>query len=189
MENQLAVYEAMPLSAPQIQAQVMIGKVFGQLTVISFAFTNKHRSKCYFCKCSCGSEKVINGAELRNGRTVSCGCYNRTITRNSFSGTGNNQYKHGGRHTKLYRIWRGMKERCYDTHHISFNYYGAKGIEVCESWLNNFNSFREWAIKAGYKEGLSIDRKQSTLNYAPENCSWVTRSENTARGNKERTGK
>jgi hypothetical protein len=81
-----------------------------------------------------------------------------------------------------------MVERCSDTKHISYKYYGGKGISVCAQW-KDFSLFREWALSNGYKDGLSIDRKQSTLNYVPGNCSWMTRSENTARGNKERVGK
>jgi len=174
MENQLAVYEA--------------GSRFGRLKILKFSHVNKHRSKCYLCRCDCGKETIVNKNDIRSGRTQSCGCLQVERRHEAISGEKNTHYRHGGRGTKLYRVWHGMLERCSDAKHISYKYYGGKGISVCDQW-KDFPTFREWALKNGYKDGLSIDRNQSTLNYAPENCSWITRSENTARGNKERTRK
>lgn len=161
------------------------GARFGRLTLIEYSHTNKHRSRCYVCRCDCGIEKAYNRNDLRSGSTVSCGCLGRERISEACKGVNNVHYSHGGARTKLYRVWHGMLERCTDPNHISYSYYGGKGITVCDEW-RNFPAFRDWALAHGYKDGLSIDRSKSSLNYAPENCEWVTRSENTARGNRTR---
>ena len=71
-----------------------------------------------------------------------------------------------------------MKERCYDPKSRSYKDYGARGIQICDEWLNDPNSFVKWALENGYEPGLSIDRIDNDGNYKPENCRWVTLAEN-----------
>ncbi len=75
-------------------------------------------------------------------------------------------------------IWKGMKQRCLDPKSKYFKYYGGRGITVCKEWQDNFISFYNWAVKAGHKKGLEIDRRNNDGNYCPENCRFVTRIEN-----------
>lgn len=53
----------------------LIGVRFGRLIVIG-RDKDKKRTH-YFCRCECGVEKSIRSDSLTNGKTVSCGCYNR----------------------------------------------------------------------------------------------------------------
>lgn len=84
---------------------------------------------------------------------------------------------HNGKHTKLYRVWCGIKERCNNPNNKKYYRYGGRGIAVCEQWQDDFDSFRSWALSNGYEEGLTIDRVNNDDNYSPDNCRWVTRRE------------
>ena len=53
----------------------LTGKKFGRLTVIERSYPNtKWGLPRWLCKCSCGTEKVIDSSNLKSGRTKSCGC-------------------------------------------------------------------------------------------------------------------
>lgn len=82
-------------------------------------------------------------------------------------------YRHGMWHTRLYNIWRKMKDRCDNPHSNSYRYYGAKGVTVCQEW-REFLPFCKWSLANGYADNLSIDRISSFGNYEPGNCRWAT---------------
>lgn len=88
---------------------------------------------------------------------------------------------HGQSGTRLYSIWSKMRSRCNRKKDPAFRFYGAKGIKVCEEWENDFLSFKEWAELNGYTDKLTIDRIDSKKGYSPDNCRWLTPSENSAR--------
>ena len=79
-------------------------------------------------------------------------------------------------HEKIYRIWADMLQRCKNPKCNNYEYYGARGIQVCEEW-KRFEAFYEWSMSAGYEKGLSIDRIDVSGNYEPTNCRWVTREQ------------
>jgi hypothetical protein len=83
---------------------------------------------------------------------------------------------HGMSHTRLHNIWLTMRQRCEKPHCSGYHKYGAKGIKVCEEW-RSFEAFRDWAFANGYKENLTIDRKDPRGNYEPSNCRWSTQKE------------
>lgn len=98
---------------------------------------------------------------------------------------------HGGTGTRLYAIWQGMRERCTGNDKDHAKYYRDKGIRVCKEW-ESFETFREWSIEHGYqeqdadtplKDRMSIDRIDPTKGYSPDNCQWITFSENSLRRN------
>lgn len=91
------------------------------------------------------------------------------------------------KYPKLWNTWRGMNERCNNTHSKAYKNYGALGITVCTEW-RNFNNFKEWAFSQNYVEGFTIDRYDSTLGYNPQNCRFISKYENTIRANKNRVG-
>ncbi len=77
----------------------------------------------------------------------------------------------------LYDVWRNMKGRCVNPKDISFNYYGGRGITVCQEWRDSFLKFYNWA-KDKHKENLTIDRRDNDGDYTPENCRFITQAEN-----------
>lgn len=89
----------------------------------------------------------------------------------------NSNYKDGRKGTRLYRIYRNILTRCYNPNTPCYRNYGARGIGVCEEWLNSFPKFKEWAISHGYTDNLTIDRIDVNSDYSPDNCRWVTLQE------------
>jgi len=77
------------------------------------------------------------------------------------------------RHHELYPIWNMMKQRCYNPNNSRFQSYGARGITVCERWLNSFANFL--ADMGERPPGLTLDRKDTNGNYSPDNCVWSDR--------------
>lgn len=94
-----------------------------------------------------------------------------------------NNVKHGDYGTRLYGIWSKMLGRCRNSNDP---FYGGRGITYCQDWLD-YRIFKEWAMSSGYKDGLSIDRRDTNGDYEPSNCRWATpkqQSNNTRRNRK-----
>lgn len=158
---------------------IPIGARFGRLVVIGDPIRNQHRIVQYPCQCDCGQQSIPNGTQLTNGGATSCGC-KRKETMSRIMTT------HGESKTKLYTRWVAMKARCENPNNISYRYYGGKGIKVCKAF-QRYESFKAWAIKAGYRNGLTIERRKSNGNYTPKNCCWAdwkTQNRNSGKAHK-----
>lgn len=132
---------------------------FGQLTVLSADGAYR------LCRCDCGREKRIRIDHLKSGATVSCGCVGR---RNSAAA----KTTHGMSHTRTFKIWLGMLDRCRNDR--SGN-YGSRGIAVCDRWQTFENFFSD--MGEAPSPNHSLDRIDVNGGYQPDNCRWATRTQ------------
>lgn len=100
------------------------------------------------------------------------------------NGVGRNSYgrftpTHSLSNHPLHGVWFNMISRCKYPSSISYKYYGAKGVSVCDEWHDNFKSFYDWAIENRWEKGLHIDRfPDKKGNYCPSNCRITSAKEN-----------
>lgn len=134
----------------------IVGNKYGDCTVISLAYI-RNGTKLWNCRCICG-DIIVRTHEHLKTRGYKCARIRKEKNRVV---------------SKIRNVLYGMKKRCYDIKEFSYKHYGARGIKICDEWLNHPNNFVEWALKNGYKEGLSIDRINNDGNYEPSNCRWV----------------
>lgn len=148
--------------------KMKIGDRFGRLTVLSRAPDLVKTQTRWLCRCDCGTEKVIYATHLRS-QTVSCGCYAREQA-------SKRQSTHGLTENIAHRSWSQMRTRCANPKDPSYEYYGARGIKVCQRWAD----FTLFLQDMGERPSLlySLDRHPNTNgNYEPGNCRWATHKE------------
>lgn len=140
------------------------GQKFGRLTAIRP--TDERRNNCvvWECLCLCGNKCFVSTDYLRNKHTRSCGCLKQECR--YF------KHIHGKARTPIYKVWRGMFERCYNPNSKDFKDYGGRGIKVCKHWHKFENFYEDMGDRP---EGKTLDRwPDNDGNYKLENCRWAT---------------
>jgi hypothetical protein len=151
-----------------------IGKRFGRLFVVSEAdatYRGNQRIIHVLCLCDCGNETIKRLSHIVHSGTKSCGCLHKEkFTRR----------RHGMTKTRLYRIYRCMRNRCEYEKYPEWHLYGGRGIKICKDWstFDGFlkdmkSSYDEHCIAHGEKQ-TQIDRVDVNGNYEKSNCRWAT---------------
>lgn len=149
-------------------AKDLTGQKFGSLTVLRRTPNpnpnSKSRVAFWECRCDCGTVVIRQSQYLRNPKRTyprHCGCQPSP------------NKKHGLIHHPIYSIWGGIKGRCHNPNDKDYYRYGERGITVCERWRDSFEAFFA-DMAPTYRPGLTLDRKNNSAGYSPDNCHWTT---------------
>lgn len=150
-----------------------IGETHGVYTIIDVLDEkDKYGHYIYFARCNeCGYERYAHYGRFSGVKSKTNVCNHMTVTGDYIQ---NIRWSN----ERLREIFSSMKQRCYNKNEKSYRWYGAKGIKVCNEWIENPLSFEEWSLNNGYKDNLTIDRINEDKDYSPDNCRWITHNEN-----------
>lgn len=142
-----------------------VGDKFGRLSIL--AFGEKYR---YFeCICDCGNNISVRLDALERGDTLSCGCLQKELAAGKAKETFTT---HGLSKSKVRAAWKDMKRRCYVPTFKNYAHYGARGITVCDRWLNK-DGFLNFLDDMGLpRDDETLERIHVQGNYEPLNCKW-----------------
>lgn len=151
-----------------------IGEMHGIYTIIGVSNERTKRGDIlYKIKCKeCGYEKCACYWDIAGNKTI----YTCThLTRRKLSSAEPTKWNNH----RIGNIFNAMKQRCYNKNDKNYRWYGAKGVKVCNEWLNNPETFEEWSLQNGYADELTIDRVDEDKDYSPDNCRWIPHVDNT----------
>ena len=154
-----------------------IGTVYGCFEVTDVKYDMEQKRQLWTLRCvHCGLVKqTYNGKDYAKGKNHGiCKCQH---TKKLYSEKPQKIKQEKMQDHPLYCRWEIMKSRCYRKSDKDYPNYGGRGITMCDEWRYDFWAFADWAMENGYRDGLTIDRKDNDKGYSPDNCRWITRYE------------
>ncbi len=146
----------------------LTGKKFDKITIITQAGRCRSGKTLWLGECACGDRNTYRTGNLMAEQATQCRkCQNTTH--------GHTKRKETVGTSRTYRTWDSMRARCYKPDQVSYRYYGALGVTVCERWRDSFENFL--ADMGERPEGHTLDRVDPNGNYESSNCRWATGSE------------
>ena len=154
----------------------LTNKRYTRWLVLSRAGLSKSAKQLWNCLCDCGNTSIVCTGDLNQGKSKSCGCLDRELTRNRII----HGHSRAGAWSPTYNTWNNLYQRCFVPSNPNYRYYGAKGVIVCDRWNPKAGgSFQNFLADMGERpKGKTIDRfPNQTGNYEPSNCRWATPAE------------
>lgn len=131
---------------------------------------SKNWSRYWLCQCSCKARtlRLFKTGNINISRSASCGCLKSEESKEVRTSD-----------LPEWKVWAGIKSRCYNTSRKDYPRYGGRGITICERWLESFENFYEDMGPRPIEDKVrfSLDRKNNDLGYYKENCRWATDKE------------
>lgn len=152
----------------------LVGYRYGRLVVVERASNDRHGETRWVCRCDCGEVAVVRRGNLRSGNTKSCGCLHRQRSAAAHR-------THGRKGDPIYQVWWNMVQRCTNPNNPRWEYYGGRGITVCDRWMTFENFYEDIGERppdlperTGKRAYWSLDRIDNDSNYEPGNVRWAT---------------
>lgn len=140
------------------------GTRYGKLCAVKPHSRTSGQSYRWLWACDCGGQKVLHSYSAKKAGQCGCETAAKLAARHR---------THGAAATPMYKLYHAMKDRCGNTHNTHYSHYGARGIRVCERWLESYENF---LLDMGERPpGTTLDRVNNDGNYEPGNCRWASR--------------